>query len=199
MTLPTPAGSPPDTLAALLGDFTANAGKAPRVNPPQAAAVLAGPTAKEVAGHPEPPEVVEEKVAPVAKPADVLAAEQAPKSRRTAAVVQVELDAALAEIEGLKHQVAGLQAASVAPAGESDAVVAEAVALIEQLRAEAAVSLDDNRKAWARVAALEEQLESTPGPAGANVAGRDVLDVAELCDLLAQRGFEPTLRFVGAA
>lgn len=166
-----PAGAagvaPPDTLAALLGDFTAAAGKAPRVNPPQAAAVLAGPTAKEVAGHPEPAEVPEEKAAPVAKPADVLAAENAPKSRRTAAVVQVELDAALARIAELESSLVSggeLAGKAIAISQEgADGIMAEAAALIEQLRAEAAVSLEDNRKAWARVAVLEG---AQPAPAG---------------------------------
>lgn len=156
----TPQGAPPDTLAALLGDFKANVGKAPQVNPPQAAAVLAGAAAKEVAGHPEPPEVVEVKVSPVAKPADVLAAEQAGKTRRTAAVVQVELDVALkrvAELEALIAAAAQSGAVTVVGDDAKDATIAEAVELIQQLRAEAAVSLDDNQKAWARVAELEEE------------------------------------------
>jgi hypothetical protein len=212
------AAAPPDTLAALLGDFTAAAGKAPRVNPPQAASVLAGPTAKEVAGHPEPPEAPEEKVAPVQKPADVLAAEQAPKARRTAAVVQVELDAALARIAELENALvaAGEKASGVVQAaqdGAPDNLVAEAVALIEQLRAEAAVSLEDNRKAWARVAELEEQLEKVTagalraeafkgdGPQGlVGAPAQNPFDapIEDLCAALHQLGFEPTLRFVGA-
>jgi hypothetical protein len=144
--------------------------------------VLAGQTAREVAGHPEPAEIVEPKIAPVEKPADVLAAEQAPKSRRTAAVVQAELDAALARIGQLERALvsAGEKAAGVvqvAQAGDED-LAAEAVAMIEQLRAEAAVSLEDNRKAWARVAELEEQL------AGAPSGGKPDPSRADLRDLL---------------
>lgn len=185
--------APPDTLAALLGDFSAAAGKAPRVNPPQAAAVLAGATAKEVAGHPEPAEVVEAKIAPVEKPADVLAAEQAPKSRRTAAVVQVELDAALKRIAQLEAQPAG------GPAGEPSApeedLTSQAVELIEQLRAEAAVSLEDNRKAWARVAELEGKLESALDPDAESYL--DTLGVTALCDQLVIRGFKVGLSYDG--
>jgi hypothetical protein len=77
----------------------------PQVNPPQAAGVLAGPTALEVAGNPEPPEVKALVASPVAKSAEQLAAESAPRSRRTAAVVQVELDAALLEINRLQAQI----------------------------------------------------------------------------------------------
>lgn len=180
---PTPEGSPPDTLAALLGAFTAAAGSAPRVNPPQAAAVLAGPTAAEVAGHPEPPEAPEEKVAPVGKPAEVLAAEQAPKSRRTAAVVQVELDAALARVAELEkaptHDVTHSD-----PQNES--VLAEAVAMIEALQAEAAVQLDDNRKAWARVAELEGQLDKAAPSDGLAFTpdGTLDLDAIDIMDLV---------------
>lgn len=183
-----PAGAdgvaPPDTLAALLGDFTAAAGKAPRVNPPQAAGVLAGATAKEVAGHPEPAEVAEEKVAPVPKPQAVVDAENAPKTRRTAAVVQVELDAALERIAQLEAAI--FRATSLVPVEPETSLpeedlTAEAVALIEQLRAEAAVSLEDNRKAWARVAELEEQLPGGPkNPTG----GKVDLFQADFLDLL---------------
>lgn len=195
----TPAGLPPDTLAALLGDFTAAAGTAPRVNPPQAAQVLAGPTALEVAGHPEPPPVVEEKVAPVAKPQAVLDAENAPKTRRTAAVVQVELDAALVRIAELEEQLESGDPNMPAPDPVgADNIVAEAVAMIEQLRSEAAVSVEDNRKAWARVAELEEQLEGVAE--GEHAPSAYVMrSVPELCELLAELGFEPTLRFVGAS
>lgn len=184
VTTATPAGSPPDTLAALLGDFTAASGRAPRVNPPQAASVLAGPTAKEVAGHPEPPEVAEEKVAPVAKPAEVIAAENAPKSRRTAAVVQLELDAALARIGELESALvaAGEKAAGLVTTAQDvgEDLTAEAVALIEQLRAEAAVQLEDNRKAWARVAQLEEQ----PAAAGPTLDGfaKTINDANNFCE-----------------
>jgi hypothetical protein len=177
----TPQGAPPDTLASLLGDFKANVGKAPQVNPPQAAAVLAGAAAKEVAGHPEPPEVAEAKVSPVQKPADVLAAEQATKTRRTAAVVQVELDAALKKVAELEaHIAAAAQTGAVTVVGDSekDATIAEAVELIQQLQGEAGVQLDDNRKAWARVAELEEQLAKAGNGAAIELGQIDFLLLA---------------------
>lgn len=177
----TPQGAPPDTLASLLGDFKANVGKAPQVNPPQAAAVLAEAAAKEVAGHPEPPEVVEAKVSPVQKPADVLAAEQATKTRRTAAVVQVELDAALKKVAELEaHIAAAAQTGAVTVVGDSekDATIAEAVELIQQLRGEAGIQLDDNRKAWARVAELEEQLVKAGNGAAIELGQIDFLLLA---------------------
>lgn len=181
----TPQGAPPDTLAALLGDFKANVGKAPQVNPPQAAAVLAGPAAKEVAGHPEPPPEPETKVAPVAKPPEVVAAENATKTRRTAAVVQVELDAALKRVAELEaavlaasQQVVEQATSNVIGAGdvgvlaEKDATIAEAVELIQQLRGEAGIQLEDNRKAWARVAELEEQLAAAGAGASIQLLGQ---------------------------
>lgn len=206
--VPTPQGGPNDTLAGLLGEFKANAGKLPQVNPPQAAAVLSGATAKEVAGHPEPEKAPEEKIAPTEKPAAVLAAEQAGKTRRTAAVVQVELDAALKRIaeleallgqrddgtlEALRQRVVELegqlqaQADSIAAAaagGSDQATLIEAVDMIKSLQGEAAVQLEDNRKAWARVAELEEQLEGVstgehPAPARELKTLRDVLDALQ--------------------
>lgn len=158
----------------------ANAGKMPQVNPPEAPKVLAGPTALEVAGHPEPEKEVEQAPAPVEKPADVLAAEQAKKARRTAAVVQTELDAALKRIgeleaalgqrddgtiEALRADVAIQtaevhrlqQALAAKPADDTAAALAEAVELIQSLQGEAKISAEDNAKAWARVASVESE------------------------------------------
>lgn len=61
----------------LLGEFQANAGTMPQVNPPEAAAVMAAQTAPEVAGAPEPAPADEAPPAPTEKPAEVKAAEQA--------------------------------------------------------------------------------------------------------------------------
>jgi len=87
----------------------------PHANPPEAATVLETQTAPEVAGEPEP--LTEEQVAEIAKAEKLeeFNAERATrgekplkrmpperKARRTAPVVQVELDEALAEIERLK-------------------------------------------------------------------------------------------------
>lgn len=200
----TPEGGPPDALKALLGNFQANLGKAPRVNPPEAVKVLAGPTALEVAGHPEPPEVPEVKVAPVEKPAEVLAAEAEKKTRRTAAVVQGELDAAMRRIAELESTAP----VAVAPALDQalidasirileletenarlaahpsvDVQIAAAVEMIQTLQAEAAVQLDDNRKAWARVAELE--LGDPPAAQDAHAPGeRPTVDGIETRDLV---------------
>jgi hypothetical protein len=155
----TPQGSPQDTLATLLGAFQANAGKMPQVNPPEAPKVLAGATAAEVAGHPEPEPVKEVAPAPVAKPAEVLAAEQEKKQRRTAAVVQAELDVALQELAAARAALASVQVPVQTDSGaatESEAL-AEAVELIQQLQAEAKVCEEDKAKAWARVAEVEAE------------------------------------------
>jgi hypothetical protein len=170
----TPQGTPPDTLAALLADFTANAGKMPQVNPPEAPKVLAGPTTLEVAGNPETEEQAEEKVEPVEKPAEVLAAEQAKKSRRTAAAVQVELDAALKRIDDLEDKLANaetrLQDAGAGATDDANAgALAEAVELIQSLQAEAKVSAEDNAKAWARVAEVEAERDEALAQNAANV------------------------------
>jgi hypothetical protein len=165
----TPQGGPQDTLAAVLGAFVASAGKMPQVNPPEAPKVLAGPTALEVAGHPEPEPEPEPAPAPVEKPADVIAAEQAKRARRTAAVVQAELDIALkriGELEALLAKAADqavdlAQAACRAAPGDptqTEAALAEAVELIQSLQDEAKISAEDNAKAWARVAAVEAEL-----------------------------------------
>lgn len=85
-------------LTDLMKTFAENEGALPPVNPPQAQKVLETQTAPEVAGEtvPELPPVV--VPAPVAKPPEVVAAEAAPKVRRTAAVVQSELDEANAQL-----------------------------------------------------------------------------------------------------
>jgi hypothetical protein len=173
----TPQGSPPDTLAAVLGAFVANAGKMPQVNPPEAPKVLAGLTALEVAGHPEPEKAPEPAPAPapVEKPADVLAAEQAKKARRTAAVVQAELDIAQGQLELARKRIAELEAqqtndSGAGPVDERDAALAEAVELIQSLQSEAKISAEDNAKAWARVAAVESERDEALAQNAANVA-----------------------------
>jgi hypothetical protein len=157
----TPQGGPQDTLAALLGDFQANAGKMPQVNPPEAPKVLAGPTALEVAGHPEPEPVKEAQPAPVEKPADVLAAEQAKKARRTAAVVQAELDLALARIAELEAAKPAVQVAvDVSDADGVQTALAEAVEMIQDLQTESKVQAEDNAKAWYRVTQVEAERDA---------------------------------------
>jgi len=146
-----PTGSPEQDLANLLNAFEQNAGAAPRVNPPEAAKVLATKTAAEVKGVPEPEEDDGPEVEPpTSKPASVVAAEAAPRSRRTAAVVQQELDALIEthnklsrEHEALKTEVAGY----------ADTVRAE-------FAAEAELGKADLAKAYARNTELEAELES---------------------------------------
>jgi hypothetical protein len=162
----------------VLGAFVANAGKMPQVNPPEAPKVLTGPSALEVAGHPEPEKAPEPAPAPVEKPADVLAAEQAKKARRTAAVVQVELDAATKRIAELEAALAakpvdaciGTVTVDVAESQQVQAALAEAVELIQSLQDEAKISAEDNAKAWARVAAVEAERDEALAQNAANVA-----------------------------
>lgn len=114
-----PTGDPATDLANLLAGFEANMGVAPKVNPPEAAKVLATKTAAEVAGTPEPAEADQGPAVepPTSKPADVAAAEAAPKKNRTAAVVQKELDTLLeihnklvAEHEAARMELVGYAA-----------------------------------------------------------------------------------------
>jgi hypothetical protein len=94
----------------LLSDFSDNVGVMPQVNPPEATKVLATQTAPEVAGEPEPEKWPEPPPPPTEKPADVVAREAASKQRRTAAVVQAELDVAMVEIASLRSQLDGARA-----------------------------------------------------------------------------------------
>ena len=149
--VPTPQGGSPDTLALLLSQFNANAGKMPQVNPPEAAKVIAGPVASEVAGNPEPAEAPEVVPSPVAKSAEQLAAEAAPRTRRTAAVVQVELDAALAELAALK----------AAPLRADVATQTDHIALLES----------DLTKCHARNAELQAYIEKIEAAVKAHIDG----------------------------
>ncbi len=147
-----PAGNPELDLANLLAGFEANMGKAPQVNPPEAAKVLATKTALEVAGVREPEEedtgpAVE---LPTSKPADVLAAESATRPRRTAAVVQAELDELSREHDTLVAVHAALKAE----------VASYADKVREEFAAEAAVGAADLEKAYARAESLSVELEA---------------------------------------
>lgn len=137
------AGSPEADLAALLAAFEANATSVPKVNPPEAAKVLATATKAEVAGTPEPEAADEGPVVelPTSKPAEVLAAEAAGKTRRTAAVVQVELDATN---DLLKQAQLGL---------------VEQADTIQQLRDEAKMAAEDLTKAHARAEEMQGVLD----------------------------------------
>lgn len=143
-------GNPAQDLANILSAFEAHAGQAPRVNPPEAAKVLATKTAPEVAGVPEPEE--EELVVdpPTSKPASVVAAEAVPRSRRTAAVVQQELDA-LIEVHNK------LSAAYEALKGEGR-VSADSVR--EEFKAEVQLIVADLEKATARADELQKTSDS---------------------------------------
>lgn len=134
----------------------------PHANPPEAAQVLEQQTAPEVAGEPEP--FTDEQVAALAK-AEVLAehnAERAtrgeaplkrmpPLKRRTAAVVQVELDAALAEIAKLEHD------ASIA----NDSLDKEAIATLAVENDNFMSQLDEARTAVDEQAAQITSLRET--------------------------------------
>lgn len=143
-----PTGNPEQDLANLLSAFEASDGVAPRVNPPEAARVLAEKTAPEVKGVPEPEEEEGPEVEPpTSKPAAVVAAEAAPRAKRTAAVVQKELDDLLALHNKLADEHQALQ---TEVAGYAAAVRAE-------MKAENAVTEADLVKASARVSELADQ------------------------------------------
>jgi hypothetical protein len=177
-------------LEALLRASAENAGAMPAVNPPEAKKVLETQTAPEVAGKPEPEVDVPPVPAPVAKPAAVAAAEAAPKPRRTAKVVQEELDGALAriaeleanrEVPGNEPQVKALQAD-----------LAKANAEIAELKKSEGL----NEKAVTYIKSLEQQLKaSQEGEAAARTAGP--LSTRELCEALAHLGFTVSLTFGG--
>lgn len=144
-----PTGSPEQDLMNLLNAFEANAGVAPRVNPPEAAKVLATKTAAEVAGKPEPeaddgPEVEP----PTSKPASVQAAEAAPRPRRTAAVVQEELDALVATHNKLSTAYETLKNESL--------TLVDSVR--QEMKAENALTETDLAKAIARADGLSAEL-----------------------------------------
>lgn len=143
---PVAAKSPAGDLRTLIGDFKRNAGTMPQVNPPEGVKTLEGPTSREVAGESVPDVVEHEAVAPpTSKPADVVAAEAAKTSRRTAAVVQGELDIARGELE-------------------------IALQTIEELRREAKISEGDNAKHIATCNALRADLESLGAEAAEAIA-----------------------------
>lgn len=191
------AGSMAENLKNILSGFAAKAGVAPgatRVNPPEAAKVLQTATAAEVAGAAEPPESDGPAVEPpTGKPADVLAAEAAKRTRRTAAVVQEELDAALERIAGLE------KAGSVSYLDRARA----AEECVSQLREEAKICEADKAKAYKRadeveatlaqaieaIQTLQAQLASAPSGGGYSDCS-----VGALCDALKALGFEVTLR-----
>jgi len=194
-----PGATQAETLKNTLASFAkaSAAGGIPRVNPPEAAKVLATKTTNEVAGGKEEPELDGSEVEPpTSKPADVVAAENAPRTRRTAAVVQAELDAALEEIGVLK---------ALARSEPDQKALREANEMIEALRAEAALREEDLKKAHARADATQEaadlaeqlgaaltatrvELEQVIGakPGGASLA---LATTKQLADALVAQGF----------
>ncbi len=100
----------------LVNKFKANQGSMPQVNPPAAAKVLETQTKPEVAGQKSEPTAASAAVSaqtPPAAPASAAKpAESEPegKPRRTAAVVQAELDQALAELAQTKAALSAAHA-----------------------------------------------------------------------------------------
>lgn len=88
--------SPVDALDLLIADFAKHAGTTPSVNPPEAVKVLETQTKPEVAGVPEPALELPAAPAPTEKPAEVVAAEAAKKtrSRKPAAAAEKQADKA---------------------------------------------------------------------------------------------------------
>lgn len=136
-----PAANPQSALEALIKGFALKAGVAPTVNPPEAAKVLATKTAAEVAGAAEPNPDAEPETPdvepPTSKPAALLEAESQKRARRSAAVVQAELDIA-------NERILELEAGG------------DATALQEEL----ALVMADKEKAYARADGLQTELDS---------------------------------------
>jgi|SRR5688572_23573059 len=110
-------------LDALVANFNANKGKMPQVNPPAAAKVLETQTKPEVAGQ-KPTDSATPGAQPAASQsaAPAISASSPPASpepevektpRRTAAVVQAELDQALAELAQTKAALRSLEGAEL--------------------------------------------------------------------------------------
>lgn len=189
------AGSMAANLKNILGQFAEKSG-ATRVNPPEAAKVLAVATAAEVAGAAED---VDAEAAgpnvepPTSKPAEVLAEEAAKRTRRTAAIVQAELDIAL-------ERIAVLEKAGAAKSSSK----AEDLELIAQLREEAKICEADKAKAHKRaddaeatvVQAVEAitELQRQLSLGAVSNTNLEALPVGMLCDALKALGFEVTLR-----
>lgn len=180
----------PDALAALLTASAQNKGTMPPVNPPQAQAVLETKTTAEVRGEevPDlPPAVVP---APVAKPPEVVAAEAVKTPRRTAPVVQAELDTALARIAELE----------AAPAQSSDAGLADELKSAEEKNEEHARTIAELGSNVSDLAALNqlagERITELLGQA-AKVESGGASTIPEHCQALANAGFEVRLTFKG--
>ena len=86
--------SPVDALDALIADFAKNSGVLPQVNPPEAVKVLETQTKSEVAGNPEPALELPSAPAPTEKPAEVVAAEAAKKTRGRKPAAEKQADKA---------------------------------------------------------------------------------------------------------
>lgn len=102
-------------------------GTMPLVNPPEAARVLATDTAAEVSGQQVVSPVAAPLPPPVAAPefeAPVVHAMGGTPTKRTAKVIQAELDAALAELESTKQQLASAESALERAVAERDATMA---------------------------------------------------------------------------
>lgn len=93
-------------------------------NPPEAVQVIQTHTAPEIAGMPEPAAPVAPPPAPTALPPAIAAAQAEKPKRRTAALVQKELDDALAQIFQLKAIAAQAAPAAAAPAVDVSAYTA---------------------------------------------------------------------------
>lgn len=167
----------------ILANFQANKGRMPQVNPPAAATVLETQTRPETEGKPEPSAVAaaaaltSSPATSVTSPTAVSSAPPAPtteaapvaeKTRRTAAVVQAELDAALAENVAEVNARAKAEEALAAERVAHDATKAE----LEKAMAGLQEVLTDN----ARLS------ESAPAAAGTPA------DLEGLIDALRKKG-----------
>lgn len=195
-------GDRAQNLKNLLGQFATKAGIAvgtTRVNPSEAVQVLAAKTTPEVAGVAEDVDAEEpgpDVTPPTSKPQDIIDAEQAKRTRRTAAVVQAELDIALERIAVLEKT--GSSTAALTELAQCQRQLADASDAITQLREEAKICEADKAKAHKRAddaeATVLQAVEAIEELQKRQLRAHPTLGVAELCDALKALGFEPTLR-----
>jgi hypothetical protein len=178
-------------LDALINNFKANQGTMPQVNPPAAVKVLETQTKPETEGKPEPA-ISASAAAPAASatatvtPANTAAssasAEPEAKTRRTAAVVQAELDQVAAELAQTKAQLAAEMAAHCGTTGalkELRASFDQGKQEFDALKAELAKAVEFAKSVVADNAKLAEQ----PAADGA------ALTLAGCAEYLKKQGF----------
>lgn len=121
------SSAPQDALELLIADFAKNSGVLPQVNPPEAAKVLETQTKPEVAGNPEPALELPAAPAPTEKPAEVVAAEAAKKTRGRKPAAEKQADKA-PESSGQTSQPDAATVGAVLATATTDQITAELAA-----------------------------------------------------------------------